>query len=121
MSARHLTLVAHYEWVADQEVPTWWAVSDDLPGFTAAYPSLGELQREAEDAVRFALETDDVEVDWISGGDVPEWAAVHIEVVRPGLVRDGGPSSRTYHLDTQPAYSYVGELGSVSSGAHPRQ
>jgi hypothetical protein len=44
--------------------PTWWAESADLPGFTAVYPSLGELQRQAEDAVHFALETNDVEVEW---------------------------------------------------------
>jgi len=118
---RRVTLIAHYEWVAEREVPTWWAESDDLPGFTAAYPSLGELQREAEDAVRFGLETDDVEINWVGSGDIPDWAAIHIEFVRPGLMRDGGPSSRTFHLDTSTAYGYLGKLATVSPGAETEQ
>jgi predicted RNase H-like HicB family nuclease len=87
MSARRVRLVAHYE-VAGPDEPTWWAASDDLPGFTAVYPSLGELQREAEDAVRFHLEADDVEVDWATADDVPLWAYVHISFEQPGFVRE---------------------------------
>jgi hypothetical protein len=83
--ARRVGLVAHYEMATPNE-PTWWAESTDLPGFTAVYPSLGELQRQAEDAVHFALETNDVEVEWAAAEDTPSWAAVHIEFRQPEFV-----------------------------------
>lgn len=118
VSPRRVTLVVHWEWALG-EGPTWWAESEDLPGFTAAYPSLGELQREAEEAVRFALEADEVDIDWVSGGDIPTWAAVHVEAARPGLIRDGGPSSHTFHLTTTPIY--FGDFVRSAAAVHATQ
>ena len=81
-SARKVRLRVHYEMAGPFE-PTWWADSPDIPGFSAVYPSLGELQRQAEDAVRFALEATEVELAWETADDVPLWAAVHIEFDQP--------------------------------------
>jgi predicted RNase H-like HicB family nuclease len=81
-SARKVRLRVHYEMAGPFE-PTWWADSPDIPGFSAVYPSLGELQRQAEDAVRFALEATEVELAWETADDAPLWAAVHIQFDQP--------------------------------------
>jgi hypothetical protein len=87
--------------MAAPDEPTWWAESDDLPGFTAVYPSLGELQRQAEDAVHFALETDDVEVEWGAAGDTPSWAATHVEFRQPEFVAEERVSRRPNNLTVE--------------------
>lgn len=104
VSARRVRLVAHYEMAAHNE-PTWWAESGDLPGFTAVYPSLGELQREAEDAVHFALGTNDVEVEWGPADDAPSWAAVHIEFHQPEFASEDAVtrSPNNISVGTSPA------------------
>jgi predicted RNase H-like HicB family nuclease len=81
-SARRVTLKVHYEMSGPLE-PTWWAESPDIPGFSAVYPSLAELQRQAEDAVRFALEATEVELAWEPADDAPLWAAVHLQFGQP--------------------------------------
>ncbi len=100
VTRRSVTLIAHYEWVEETSEPTWWAESDDIPGFTAVYPSLGELQRQAEDAVRFALSIADVEIDWVAGDDAPRWAAVQVEFVRPAFASDSIPAGQTLQVAT---------------------
>ena len=102
---RLVTLVAHYE-PSENGQPTWWAESEDFPGFTAVYPSLGELQREAEAAVKFALDTDEVDFEWQAAAGVPPWAYVHITYAQPGLVLAGyapqvqAPSEMVVHTFT---------------------
>lgn len=114
MSAPRVRLIAHYELAGPTE-PTWWAESDDLPGFTAVYPSLGELQREAEDAVRFHLETDDVEVEWATADDVPAWAYVHVSFNQPAFGKPDGLVQRmsTAWVETE-ALTRAGERSAVS-------
>ena len=112
MVARSVSFVAHFEWIdGGAGEPTWWAESDDLPGFTAVYPSLGELQREAEACARFTLD-DDLEFTWVAGEESPEWAAVHVEFVRPAFARDCHQSRSWATLE-------VGDPTHVS-GAVPR-
>lgn len=89
------TLVAHYEWVEDAAHGTWWADSPEVPGFYAAAPSLGQLQREAEEALRWSAEDDDLEVDWTTEEDVPEWAAAHV-ILQPGLVEASSAGSSSH-------------------------
>jgi len=95
--ARRVRLVAHYEMAAPDD-PTWWAESADLPGFTAVYSSLGELQREAVDAVHFALETDDVAIEWEGADDAPRWAAAHIEFHQPEFLAEERVSRRPNNI-----------------------
>ncbi|MGD0811964.1 MAG: hypothetical protein ABSA91_19985 [Acidimicrobiales bacterium] len=108
-----MRLLAHYEMAAPNE-PTWWAESADLPGFTAVYPSLGELQRQAEEAVRFALETNDVEVDWGAADDTPSWAAGHIEFRQPEFVAEEMVSRRPNNITVR---ILAGEVPTVTGAA----
>ena len=93
-----VTLVAHFEWVEEAGQATWWADSPDAPGFYAAAPSFGELQREAPEALLWSLEASDVEVEWAAEDDVPEWAATHVALSGEGVARvyssGVGPHSR---------------------------
>ncbi len=41
---------------------SWWAESDQVPGWTAAADSLAELKQLVDEGVRFALEDDSVEI-----------------------------------------------------------
>ncbi|HUF33263.1 MAG TPA: hypothetical protein VMN58_08675 [Acidimicrobiales bacterium] len=68
-----ITLVARFEWVDDAQEPSWWADSPQDPGFYAAASSLGALQREAEDAIRWAHEEEDLSITW-DFDDVPPLA-----------------------------------------------
>jgi hypothetical protein len=83
-----ITIVAHLDWDEDAHEHCWWAESDDVPGFTAVYPSLGELQREAENAVSTMLcqAGEPVEIRWTTTDDVPSWAAVHISLSENRIV-----------------------------------
>jgi predicted RNase H-like HicB family nuclease len=45
-----------------REPDGWWAESDDLPGFSAAAPTLTDLRRLARDGAAFALHTSHVEI-----------------------------------------------------------
>lgn len=75
-----ITLVAHFEWLEDAQEPSWWADSPDDPGFFAAAPSLGALQREAEAAIRWAHDDEELTIAW-DYDDVPALvgAISHIE------------------------------------------
>lgn len=95
-----VSLVAHFEWIEDVGHATWWADSPDVLGFYAAAPSLGELQREAPEALRWSMESEDVEVEWTTEDDVPEWAATHVAIHPEGLAHlySSGAGPRTHQM-----------------------
>ncbi len=51
--------------VYHREPDGWWAESPDVDGWSAAAPTLAELQALAEEGIRFALERDDVLVSHV--------------------------------------------------------
>lgn len=77
-----VTLVARFEWLEEAQQPSWWADSPDDPGFFAAAPSLGALQREAEAAIRWAHDDEDVTVAW-EYDDVPALVAAISRIESP--------------------------------------
>lgn len=99
MSTVHVAAVAHFEWIDDAEVGTWWADSPDAPGFYGAAASLGELQREVPEALAWALDVDpaELEVEWTTEDDVPRWAATHVSLHPEGLAHLVGTGAHAPH------------------------
>lgn len=46
-----------------REAGTWWADSEDVPGYTAVADALGDLRALVFEGIPFALEHDDIEID----------------------------------------------------------
>lgn len=101
-----ITLVARYEWLDDLQSPSWGgADSLQVPGFFAAAASLGELQREAGSALRWAHEGEDLEVTW-GYRDIPLGAAAAIShlvtLATTGMLSSGqqivSPTTTLEHL-----------------------
>ena len=114
VSPHNVTLTAHLERSEDATECAWWAEANELPGFVAAYPSLGELQREAEDAVCFALASDDIEIEWKAAEGVPDWAYVHIEFVRPAFAQEFSGRGQNANVTAGAT-----ALAQVSGAPHP--
>lgn len=45
-----------------REAGTWWADSEEVPGYTAVADALGELRTLVSEGIRFVLEDDDIEI-----------------------------------------------------------
>lgn len=64
-----MKVVIHFERIPGTGKPAWWAESPDVPGFSAAAPTLTELRVTTERAVREIAEAEGMDplgfsIDW---------------------------------------------------------
>jgi predicted RNase H-like HicB family nuclease len=57
--------------VIDRDENCWRGTSPDIPGFNAFGDSLEEVRKFVQSGVRFALETDEVEIHEILSTELP--------------------------------------------------
>lgn len=62
----NITVIYHFD---DEH---WWADSPDVERWSAAAPSVEDLVRLVDEGVRFALETDDVEITHVPALDLTD-------------------------------------------------